>query len=129
MEGVRFLRINIEKSKDINELEITIKCQTVNEEIERLISVIQLHNHTIAGKADGKTYFLKLEGILYFDTADDKVFIYTKDGIYETGLRLYEIEEKFEDTSVIRVSKSTVLNLMKVDQVTPMLSGRIGSQS
>ncbi len=125
MGGGGFLKINIEKSRDISEPEITIKCQDVNDEIERLVSVIQFHSHTIAGKSNGKTYFLKLEDILYFDTVDEKVFIYTKDGIYETGLRLYEIEEKFADTSVIRVNKSAILNLLKVDQITPMLNGRI----
>ncbi len=119
------MKINIETSKDINEVEITIKCRDMNEETERLMSVIQLYGHTIAGKSDGKTYFINLEDILYFDTVDEKVFIYTRDRVYETRLRLYEIEEKFEDTSVIRVSKSAILNLMKVEQVTPMLNGRI----
>lgn len=119
------MKINIEKSNDISEPEITIKCPEVNEEVERLISGIQLYSHTIIGKADGKTYFLKLEDILYFDTADEKVFIYTRDSIYETGLRLYEIEEKYGDAGIIRVSKSAILNLMKVDLVTPMLNGKV----
>jgi DNA-binding LytR/AlgR family response regulator len=119
------LKINIIKSKDISETEITIKCAEVNGEIERLISGIQLHNHTIAGKSEGKTSFLKLEDIHYIDTVDEKVFIYTSDSVYETGLRLYEIEEKYADTSIIRISKSAILNLMKVEQVTPMLNGRI----
>ncbi|WMJ89315.1 LytTR family DNA-binding domain-containing protein [Anaerocolumna sp. MB42-C2] len=119
------MRINIEQSKDVNETEITIKCQSQTEEVERIISAIQLLNHTITGKAEGKTYFVKLEDILYFDTVDERVFIYTKNKVYETGLRLYEIEEKFADTSVIRVSKSSILNLMKVEQITPLLNGRI----
>ncbi|QHQ61421.1 LytTR family transcriptional regulator [Anaerocolumna sedimenticola] len=119
------MRIKIEQSKEINETEITIKCQNQTEEVDRIVSAIQLLNHTITGKAEGKTYFIKLEDILYFDTVDERVFIYTKDRVYETGLRLYEIEEKFMDTSVIRVSKSAILNLMKVEQVTPLLNGRI----
>jgi DNA-binding LytR/AlgR family response regulator len=119
------LKINIEESKGARELEVTIKCDTVNVEVERLISVIELHNHTITGKAKGKTVLLKPQEILYFDTVDEKVFIYTNNMVYETGLRLYEIEEKFESTSIVRVSKSAILNLMKVDQVAPMLNGRI----
>jgi len=119
------LKITVEESNDYSDVEVTIKCQSVNEDLEKLISTIQLFSHNIMGKSEGKTYFIQLENILYFDTVDEKVFIYTKERVYETSLRLYEIEEMFEDTSVIRVNKSTILNLMKVDQVSPMLNGRI----
>lgn len=121
------MKINLNESKEIREgeVEITINCNKVNEEVERLVSVIELHNHTISGKNNGKTYLLKPQEILYFDTVDEKVFIYTNKQIYETGLRLYEIEQKYENTSIIRVSKSAVLNLLKVEQVSPMLNGKI----
>jgi DNA-binding LytR/AlgR family response regulator len=127
-EEGKVLKIQIEKSGAVSEPEITIKCKEVNDDIERLISGIQLHCHTITGKAEGKTHFLKPEDILYFDTVDEKVFIYTSDKIYETSLRLYEIEEKFADTSIIRVSKSAILNLMKVELVIPLLNGRIKAE-
>lgn len=119
------MKINVIQSKDVSETEITIKCAKVNEEIERLISHIQLHSHTITGKSEGKIYFLKPEDILYFESVDEKVFVYTYDKYFETNLRLYEIEEKYASTSIIRVSKSVILNLMKVEQVTPILNGRL----
>jgi len=119
------LKITVEESNDYNDIEISIKCQNMNDDLEKLISTIQLFSHNIMGKSEGKTYFIQLENILYFDTVDEKVFIYTKERVYETSLRLYEIEEMFNETSVIRVNKSTILNLVKIDQVSPMLNGRI----
>lgn len=119
------MKINIEKSSAYTEVEITIKCSNIDESLERLISSIRLYNSTICGKKDDKVYFLKPEEVLYFDTVDEKVFIYTADSVYETNLKLYEIEERFYNTSIIRVSKSTVLNLMKIDYVTTLLNGRI----
>jgi DNA-binding LytR/AlgR family response regulator len=119
------LRITVDESNDCSDIEIIIKCQSVNEDLEKLISMIQLHSHTVIGKSEGQTFFLKLENILYFDTVDEKVFIYTTERVYETSMRLYEIEEMFKDTSVIRVNKSAILNLVKVDHVSPMLNGRI----
>lgn len=119
------MKITVEELESNSEVEVLIKCQHVDEKVEKLISAIQLNSKTILGKSDGCTYFLTIEDILYFDTVDEKVFIYTKEKVYETSLRLYEIEGMLEDTGVIRVNKSTILNLMKVDHVLPMLNGRI----
>lgn len=119
------MKINIEQSKDYGEVEITIKCNNIDENLEKLISSIRLYGSTISGKAGGKIYFLKPDDIYYFDTVDEKVFIYTADSVYETNLKLYEIEERFVGTGIIRVSKSMVLNLVKIDYVSPLLNGRI----
>lgn len=119
------MKINIEQSDVYNEVEITIKCNKIDESLEKLLSSIRLYNSTISGKKDDKIYFLKPEEVLYFDTVDERVFIYTIDNVYETNLKLYEIEERFSGTSIIRVSKSTVLNLFKIDCVSPLSNGRI----
>ncbi|KUO73080.1 MAG: hypothetical protein APF77_20645 [Clostridia bacterium BRH_c25] len=119
------MKINIEQSSLYNEVEITIKCNSIDESLEKLISSLRLYSSTISGKKDDKVYFLRPEDVLYFDTVDEKVFIYTADSIFETSLKLYEIEERFIGTSIIRVNKSTVLNLIKIDYVSPLLNGRI----
>lgn len=122
------MKITIEQSEDFNDVEINIKCPNLDERLENLISTIRLYGSSISGRKDNKTYFLKLEDILYFDTVDEKVFIYTLNGVYETNLKLYALEERFEGTSIIRVSKSTILNLMKVESVSPMLNGKIEAE-
>lgn len=121
----QILKINIDQSNDYHEVEITIKCNRIDESLEKLISSIRLYSSTICGKKDDKIYFLRPEDVFYFDTVDEKVFIYTKDSVYETNLKLYEIEDRFKGTSIMRVSKSTVLNLLKIDNVSPFFNGRI----
>ena len=119
------LKISIEESESKNEIEVLIKCRKKNEKVDKLISAIQLSSLTIIGRSEGITYFLLLEDVLYIDTVDEKVFLYTSDKVYETNLRLYEIEEMSLHTGMIRVNKSTIMNLIKVDHVSPMLNGRI----
>jgi DNA-binding LytR/AlgR family response regulator len=122
------LKITIEQLEDFNDVEISIKCHSVDERLENLISTIRLYGSSISGRKDNKTCFLKLEDVLYFDTVDEKVFIYTLDSVYETNLKLYALEERFEGTSIIRVSKSIILNLMKVESVSPLLNGKIEAE-
>lgn len=119
------MKINIEESAQYSEVEITIQCPHIDENLERLIAGIRLFNASISGKKDGSIYFLKPEDVLYFDTVDERVFIYTTEGVYETSLKLYELEERFSGTSILRVGKSLILNLLKIDHVSPLLNGRI----
>lgn len=119
------MKINIDQSTAYNEVEITIKCNNIDEKLEKLISNIRLYNSTFSGRKDDKVFFLKPEDVLYFDTVDEKVFIYTPESVYETNLKLYEIEERFTGTSFIRVNRSTILNLVKINYVSPLLNGRI----
>jgi Response regulator of the LytR/AlgR family len=119
------LKIFIDQKEIYDEVEIRIKCRIIDESLEKLISELRLFNSTISGKKDGRMYIIKLEDVLYFDTVDEKFFIYTAEGVYETSLRLYEIEERFAETSMMRISKSVILNINKINYVSPLLNGRI----
>ena len=65
-----------------------------------------------------------INDIYYIEANEDRVFLYCKDKVYETNLRLYELENKLETCSFIRISKSILLNLNKLDNVKALLNGR-----
>ena len=44
--------------------------------------------------------------------------------MYETKLKLYELEERFVGTDFLRVSKSVIMNLSKVKSLSPAFNGR-----
>ena len=52
------------------------------------------------------------------------VFIYGAKKVYEARQKLYEIEGILREKYFLRVSKSLVLNLMKVKSIKPALNGR-----
>ena len=122
------MKIFIEHDDGITEPEITIKCNAVDSNLDRLISSIRLFANTIGGKKDNATYFINLSDILYFETTDSKMFFYTSDDVYETNLRLYEVEERFSNTSFVRVSKSFIVNLRKVASIQTETNGRLVAQ-
>ena len=63
--------------------------------------------------------------IIYFDTTDRKTFIYTIDKVYETNLKLYQLEDILKNTSFIRSSKSMILNINKISSLSHTFSGRM----
>jgi len=60
-----------------------------------------------------------------FDAVDKKVFVYTEDKVYETTLKLYEIEEMFINTDFFRASKASIINLNKIMSLAYSFNGKI----
>ena len=63
--------------------------------------------------------------VLYADTADKKTFLYTADAVYETPLRLYELEEQLAARDFVRAGKSVLLNFAHVAALRPDFGGRM----
>lgn len=119
------MKLIIEQSLENKDIEITIKCALIDKRLEKLIENIRLYSFSITGKKDNILYSIKLEEIFYFESIDDKTFIYCKNEIYECELKLYEIEEYLINTSFTRISKSSILNLDKLIGVKALLNGKL----
>ena len=69
-------------------------------------------------------YLLTLGEILFLETADSFVAVHTAKDIFETKQKLYEIEHLLEEKQFLRVSKSVIVNLMKIKAIKPAMNGR-----
>ena len=79
----------------------------------------------VTGYYNGEIYFLDYKDVIYFDTTDRKTFIYTADKIYETSLKLYQLEEMLKGTSFMRSSKNMVLNIKKISSIGHTFRGKM----
>jgi len=68
---------------------------------------------------------IALENIYYFDSVDNKTFLYVERDVYRCDRKLYELEAQLVDTPFIRISKSCILNIAVVTSVRAQLSGRL----
>lgn len=104
--------------------QIEIRCHEVTEEIKEIVSFIKTrHGHLTATK-DGCQYEIAVIDICYIEAVENKVFLYTQKQVFETKQRLYELEEMLREKYFLRVSKSLLLNLMKIRSIKPALNGR-----
>lgn len=119
------MKINIHTNSSTDETEINISCNHITPELERLISLIRVMDMKITGMKNGDTHILDINNILYIDTVDKKSFLYTKTDIYETPLRLYELEEQLRFTEFFRANKSCIINFAQIKSLKSDLDGRI----
>lgn len=118
------MKISIEEIERTQEEEIRIRCYEMNEEIVNLIRDIKRNTGILIGMDGEEIYKISLKDVYYFESVDNKTFIYIKDREFETKKKLYELEEECTGSYFFRASKSTIINASKIKCIRPVLSGR-----
>jgi len=101
-----------------------IRCHEVTEEVKEIITFVKSRQGQLTGIIEGKQYEIPVTDVYYVEAVDNNVFIYGLSKVYETRQKLYELEGILREKYFLRVSKSLVLNLMKVTAIKPALNGR-----
>ena len=118
------MKIIIEQIGPEEEEQILIRCRSVDDSIVALAKELEKRRERLTVREGERIMQVDPLDIYYFEAVDNKVFLYTKEKVYETKWKLYELEEQFGHTNFIRVSKSVILNLAKVESFHPDFNGR-----
>ena len=119
------MRVTVEECPGLDQTEVVVRCPRLDVQVSRLVELLRLSDARLTGEKDGETCILDADNVLYNDTVDRGTFLYTVDGVFETRLRLYELEEQLTLRDFIRVSKSAIVNFDKVRSLRPDLGGRM----
>lgn len=106
---------------------VEIFCYTVTDEVREIVAFVKSRQGKLTGSIDDRQYEVPLTDIFYIESVDNKVFLYTKDKVYETKQKIYEFESVLKAKHYLRISKSMLLNLMKVESIRPALNGRFSA--
>lgn len=79
----------------------------------------------LTGKNNNRTYILEAAKVLYIDTVDKKTFFYTRQDVYETDLRLFELEEQLAALDFIRAGKSCIINFNQIQSIKADIDGKL----
>ena len=103
---------------------VLIRCHTVTEEVREIAAFVKSRQGRISGVKDSRQYEIAVPDIYYIESVDGRTFLYTKEQVYETPYRIYELESQLRARHFLRISKSTLLNLMKIQSIQPAFNGR-----
>ena len=104
--------------------ELEIRCHEVTEQVKEIITFVKTRQGQLTGIIEGKQYEVPVTDVYYVEAVDNAVFIYGQQKVYEARQKLYELEGILREKYFLRVSKSLILNLMKVKAIKPALNGR-----
>ena len=104
--------------------EMEIRCHEVTEQVKEIVTFVKSRQGKLTGVIEGKQYEILVTDVYYVEAVDNTVFIYGQKKVYEARQKLYELEGILREKYFLRVSKSLILNLMKVKAIKPALNGR-----
>ena len=104
------MKITVNMNEDMLDTEVNINCSKMTPDIENMIAMLRMINQQMAVIKDGENYLLDVSKILYIEALERKTFIYADDDIYESKLKLYEMEERLCQSGFFRVSKSCLVH-------------------
>lgn len=116
---IRLLKIAKEQPEQME-----IRCHEITEEIKEIVTFVKTRQGSLTGIQEDRQFEVPVSEVCYIEAVDNKVFLYTVKQVYETRQKLYELEELLREKYFLRVSKSLLLNLMKVRAIKPALNGR-----
>ncbi len=117
------MKITIEENQNEEE-EIIIRCRQMDDDLMRIISFIKAQKNTIVGYERDHIHRIVPTDIYYFESVDNRVYLYCKKEVFESKQKLYEIEEGLGMQDFFRISKSVIVNLRKIKYISPAFNGR-----
>lgn len=119
------MKIEILIDEKITDMKITVTCKQLTPKIEKLLATLRMMDNQLTGKKNGEIYLLDITKVIYIESIDRKCFIYTSDDVYESGFRLYELEEQLEEYGFLRVSKSFLIHLRNIHSLKSDINRKI----
>ncbi len=120
--------VTIQQVDPSDKEEIVVKCHEITDEVLAVVNRLRRNDSILLGSRDNETFRIPLKEIFYIESVDNKTFIYLKENVFESKLKLYEVEELARGTKMFRCSKSTILNIGKIRSVSPSLNGRFSAK-
>lgn len=118
------MKVNLFVSGDIEEPHADIHTNNLSDNITKAISILENDdsNGLLAVKKDSDIALLQLNEIYMFRVEDKQVKVYTENKEYLIKKALYQVEETLT-SDFVRISKTTIINLKKIERVAPSLKG------
>lgn len=121
------MKLEIRKIPESEPEIVEVRYHWITDEIQEIISFVKSRQGQLSAMRDGKRFEVPVVDLFYAESVDERLFLYTASDSYEIPMKLYELEDLLKNKSFLRVSKSMIVNLMKIISVRPALNGRFSA--
>ncbi|MBD5454939.1 MAG: LytTR family transcriptional regulator [Lachnospiraceae bacterium] len=119
------MKITINVNEDVKDIEVSISCSRLTPEIEKLLATLRILDKQLMARKGDEIYVLDVSKVIYLESVDRKTFIYTRDDVYESGLKLYELEQQLYECGFFRASKSCVIQIKYIKSLKTDINRKV----
>jgi len=121
------VRIIIQDPLPEEDESIIVNVRTMTDKITRAIDILKSPDD-LTVYADDRALMLPISAVCYAESVEQKTFIYAEKDVYRSRLKLYEIEQLLSCGDFLRVSKQIIVNVRKIQSVSPAGEGRFAAK-
>lgn len=118
------MKIRVEQG-DFEESELIFRYRELDDETMKILSVLRNHSTKLIGYKGEERYLLEPRDVLFAETVDGRVFLYTEDAVFETHHNLFSLQETYGEMGLLRIGKSQLCNLHHVAKLKSIPNSRI----
>lgn len=118
------MKVNLFVSRDIEEPYADIHTNELTDNVTRAISILENDDASemLAVKKGSDISLLEFGEVFMLRVENKQVNVYTENKEYLIKKPLYQVEETLNG-DFVRISKTTIINLKKIERVAPSLKG------
>lgn len=116
------------KENPNEELTITVEYPEQSSQVSRIIQKLKSEEKTLVGNENGRNYKVLIPDIFYIESVDKRTFIYTKDMVYRSEKRLYQLESELKDYDFVKVSRTCLVNLNELMRIKALANSRLEAE-
>lgn len=117
--------VKMEEDITQKEIEVIIKYARINQMVKRIETLIRSVGQTIKCSLEDREMWINASDIYYIESVDKHTFVYCREAVYRSELRLYQLVLQLKDAGFVQVSKSCVMNLNYLEHIQPLRNSRM----
>lgn len=116
------------KENPNEELTVTVEYPEQSSQVSRIIQKLKSEEKTLVVNENGRNYKVLIPDIFYIESVDKRTFIYTKDMVYRSEKRLYQLESELKDYDFVKVSRTCLVNLNELMRIKALANSRLEAE-
>lgn len=120
------MQIEIKIDSAVSEPKVIVLTDKMTEEVSAIVKRLSEGSmEMLAGFREEEAELIEQKDIIRAYAESGKVYAVTQKGEYVLRMRLYELEDRLEGSSFVRISNSEIINLKRVKGFDLSLAGTI----
>lgn len=110
---------------DIEENRVDLYYNKIDQETGNLIEFLDSFHKTLTGRNEEESKLINPNEIYYCEIVERKCFAYLKESVWQLDISLQMLLNKYSKLGFVRISKSMIVNIYKIDRLKSDISMRV----
>lgn len=110
------------------ELTVTVEYPERNNQVSRIIQKLKAEEQFLIGSENGRNYKVLMPDIFYIESVDKRTFVYTRDMVFRSEKRFYQLENELKEHDFVKVSRSCLVNINELVHIKTLSNSRLEAE-